>query len=88
MRQLYKSHRTMGYEVARTRTDDGAELVILETAPQKQEVSPAHMLRPVSPEEAAFEVRVALAQVVEQARFLGLDPEMVTALLTEELEKE
>jgi hypothetical protein len=49
-----------------------------------QEVSPAHMLRPVTPDEAVFEVRVALAQVVEQARFLGLDPETVSILLTEE----
>ena len=61
MRQLYKSHRTLGYEIARMRTDDGKELVILETAAHKQEVSPAHMLRPMSPEDAAFEVRVGLA---------------------------
>jgi hypothetical protein len=78
----------MGYEVARTRTDDGKELVILETAPHKQEVSPAHMLRPVSPQEAAFEVRVRLAQIVEHARFLGIDPELLNTLLAEELIKE
>ena len=88
MRQLYKSHRILGYEVARTHTDDGKELVILETAAHKQEVSPAHMLRPVSPEEAAFEVRVGLAQLIEQARFLGIDAETVSNLLAEELLKE
>lgn len=88
MRQLYKSHRTMGYEIARTRTDDGDELVILETAPQKKEVSPAHMLRPVTSAEVAFEIRIALAQIAEQARFLGLDAETVSTLLTEELEKD
>ena len=42
------------------------------------------MLRPVSADEAAFEVRIALAQIVEQARFLGLDPETVSTLLTED----
>jgi hypothetical protein len=78
----------MGYEVARTRTDDGAELVILETAPQRQEVSPAHMLRPVSPAEAAIEIRISLAQIVERARFLGVDPETLSTLLAEELAKD
>ena len=42
---------------------------------------------PASPYEAALAVRVALAQVVEQARRMGLDPAMVSSLLTEELEK-
>ncbi len=88
MRQLYKSHRTMGYEVARTRADDGAELVILQTAPHKQEVSPAHMLTPASPQEAAFDIRIGLAQIIERARFLGLDAETLGALLNEELMKE
>src|SRR5262245_57422269 len=77
MRQLYKSHRTLGYEVARTRTGDGKELVILEIVAHKQEVSPTHMLRAVSQEEAAFEVRVGLAQLIKQARFLGVDAEML-----------
>jgi hypothetical protein len=84
MRQLYKSHRTMGYKIARTRADDGKEFVILETAPHKQEVSPAHMLWPISSEEVAFEVRVSLAQIIERARFLGLDAEMLGALLAVE----
>jgi hypothetical protein len=88
MRQLYRSHRLTGYEVARTHTDAGEELVILQTAPHKQEVSPAHMLQATSPQEVAFDIRVALAQIVERARFLGLDAETVSTLLAEELMKE
>ena len=88
MKQLYQSHRTIGYEIARTQTDDGKELVILQTALHKQEVAPAHMLRPLSPQEAALEIRVGLAQIIERARFLGIDAETMSALLTEELSKE
>lgn len=46
------------------------------------------MLRPVSQEEAAFEVRVGLAKLIEQARFLGIDAEALSNLLAEELLKE
>jgi hypothetical protein len=88
VRQLYKSHRTMGYEVARTTTEDGQQLVVLQTAPHKQEVSPAHMLQPVSETEIAFDIRTGLAALVERARFLGIDAETLTTLLQEELNYE
>ena len=88
MKQLYKSHRTFGYEAARTTADDGKQLVVLQTAPHKYEVSPAQMLMPVTEQEAAFDIRIALAAVVERARFLGIDAETLTNLLNEELHKE
>lgn len=78
-KQLWKSHRVFGYEVARATTEDGTELVVLQTAPHKQEVSPAHMLMPVSDGEVVFEARVRLIEAIEKARFLGLDVETLRA---------
>lgn len=78
-KQLYRSHRVFGYEVARTTTEDGTELVVLKTAPHKQEVSPAHMLMPVSEKEAAFEATIRLSDAIEHARFLGLSLDTLRA---------
>jgi hypothetical protein len=72
-KQLYRSHRVFGYEVARARTEEGTELVVLQTAPHKHEVSPAHMLMPVGEKEAAFEARIRLIEAIERARSLGVD---------------
>jgi hypothetical protein len=87
MRTLYKSHRVFGYEVARAAGPDNTELVILQTAPHKQEVSPAHMLMPVSDREALFEAQVRLIEAIERARFLGVDAETLRAAFEEALEK-
>lgn len=73
MKALFRSHRTFGFEVARVQPADGPELVILQTAPHKQEVSPAHLLQSVSDAEATFEATMALVSAVERARFLGVD---------------
>ena len=48
----------------------------------------AALAGPLSPQEAALEIRVGLAQIIERARFLGIDAETMSALLTEELSKE
>lgn len=85
MKQLYKSHRTLGYAVGRAHLADGQEVVILQTAPHKQDVSPAHLLLPVSPDEAVFEARMALAAAIERARFLGIDMETLRSLFDEEM---
>lgn len=79
MSQLWKSHRTFGRELARATAPDGTALVILETAPHKHEVSPAHLLRPVTPQEAQFEATIALAAAIDRARFLGVDPDDIRA---------
>ncbi len=78
-RQLLRSHRTFGFELARTHAPDGTELVILETAPHKLDASPAHLLRPVTDQEAAFEATVALMAAIERARFLGVDMDALRA---------
>jgi hypothetical protein len=88
MRAIFKSHRTMGYETARTTDNEGTELVVLQVTPTRREVSPAHMLRVPSPEEVVFDVRVKLAEVIEQARFWGVESEVLEALFSEELLKE
>lgn len=85
MKQLYRSHRVFGYETARATTADGQEIVVLQTAPHKQEVSPAHLLLPVSPDEAVFEARMALAAAIERARFLGVDTKTLRSLFDDEL---
>lgn len=84
-RQFYKSHRTLGYEVARATADDGTELVVLQTAPHKQDVAPAHLLMPVSDADLAFEARVQLIAAIEKARFLGLDMDMLRAAFDDAL---
>ncbi|MEI6180707.1 MAG: hypothetical protein WCP31_08130 [Chloroflexales bacterium] len=76
-RQLYRSHRMFGYEIARVRHERGPELVVLETGPNEEAVSPAHLLMPVTEREAAFEVLMRLSGVVEYARFLGLTEDAV-----------
>jgi hypothetical protein len=73
MRQLWKSHRVFGFEVARTAGPDGVDLVILETAEHTHAVSPAHLLMPVGDREVEFDVLVGLTEVAARARFLGLD---------------
>lgn len=77
MKQLYRSHRAFGREVARAQADDGTELVILQTAPHTQTVSPAHLLMPVSDQEVRFEAQVRLIDAIEKVRFLGLDNDEV-----------
>ena len=85
MRQLYKSHNITGYELARVTTDDGQQLVLLETAFREYAVSPSHVLRPVSTEEALFDLRTEFAALLQRARFLGIDAETLHTLLAEEM---
>lgn len=86
-RTLFKSHRTMGFELARTRTPDNREYVILETAPHKEEAALAHTLRPVSQDEIMMEARVMLIEALDRIRFLGLDHETISTLFSEEISR-
>jgi hypothetical protein len=88
MSELLQSHRTAGYEIARTTDDTGREFIILQTAPHKEEAALAHTLRPMAPDEVKFKIGVLLTEVIEQARFLGLDREQIAALFQAELERE
>jgi hypothetical protein len=85
-RPLYRSHRVFGYEVARAFTEEGTELVVLQTAPHKHEAAPAHTLMAVTPQEAAFEAKVRLIAALEHARFLGLDGDALRRVCEEALE--
>ncbi len=82
---LVRSHRIFGYESARARTAGGEEVIILQTAPHKLEAAPAHLVIPVSADEAVFEARMALAFAIERARFLGIDAETLRSLFDEEI---
>lgn len=88
MSELLQSHRTAGYAIGRTTTEDGREFLILQTAPHKEEAVPAHMARPMSVGEVNFKIGVLLTEVIEQARFLGLDREAIAALFQAEIERE
>jgi hypothetical protein len=77
MSRLYRSHRAFGYEVERTATH-----VILKTD-SGLAVSPAHLLIEVTPEDAQFEARMALAGALARCRFLGLTTEDAVALCQE-----
>jgi hypothetical protein len=81
---LFRSHRVFGYEVARAIADDGAELIVLQTTPHSYTVSLAHLVMPASPDEAVFEVRVALITAIERAEFLGGDMPTMHRLFEEE----
>jgi hypothetical protein len=85
VRQLYKSHSMTGYELARVTTDDGQQLVLLETAFREYAVSPSHVVRPVSTEEVLFDLRTEFAALLQQARFLGFDAETLHTLFAEEM---
>ena len=85
-KQLYRSHRAFGREVARATDGDNKELVILETADQTMAVSPAHMLMPVSSGEAIFEARVRLAHAVTQARVLGAGSDAILEMVQQALD--
>lgn len=87
MSELYRSHRTFGHLVARTKGPDDQELVILQTSPNKMEASPAHMLLPVSDAELLFEARMALASAIERVKFLGIDSETLRQLFDEEADR-
>jgi hypothetical protein len=84
--QLWKNHRTFGYEIARATADDGTELVVLQTAPHKQDVAPAHLLLSVTDADRLFEARVQLIAAIEKARFLGLDMETIRAAFDEAMQ--
>jgi hypothetical protein len=88
MSELLQSHRTAGREIARAKDADGREFVILQTAPHKEEAVLAHTLRPLTAADAQFKIGVLLTEVIEQARFLGIDREQLEALFAAELERE
>lgn len=87
-RQLYRSHRTMGWLVHRFQGPDGRERVLLDTGTHKEDVSLAHLLLPVSEKEIAFEVQMRLAEAIEHARFLGLDNDALRIVFDRALETE
>ena len=84
--KLVKSHRTFGYEVARVPDPerDGRELVIVRTSDSPVgglDVVPAHTLMDVLADEVALRLQVELQQAIARARFFGLQPERIEALV-------
>lgn len=85
--KLVKSHRVMGYEIARTKTPDGREFAILQTAPHAETATLAHMLMDVSLDEVAFDTRIKLSELIAHACFLGLDRDALRQLFAEEIDR-
>jgi len=85
MSELVKSHRAIGREVGRTETH-----IIIETAPQPGNLvaQPVHMTQPATLRDAELQIRFDLADLLERARFLGLDGETLQRLFDEEIHHE
>ena len=85
MTQLVKSHRAIGREVGRTATH-----VVIETGPQPGCLiaQPAHMTQPATLADAAMQIQFDLADLLERARFLGLDNETLQQLFDAEIHQE
>lgn len=74
-----RSHRTIGYEVARTISNAGKELVVLQTDTNRLEAFPVVTLLPVSEKELALEVDMCFLAAIFRSRFLGLDNDTLRA---------
>jgi len=83
-RQLWKNHRVFGWEVARFVAPDGIERVVLDTGNGQEAIVRAHMLMTVGPQEAAFDLRIGLSELVSRARFLGVPIDALRGMLDEE----
>lgn len=81
--QLYRAHRTLGYDAGRTQNADGKELVILHTSPhpgpREFSVTFGHMLIPAGTEDVQRQIMFELQEVLERATFLGLDADAIRA---------
>jgi hypothetical protein len=84
---IYRSHRVFGIEIARTTADNGQEFVVLKTGPNREEVSLAHMLMPVSEQELNARVMLGLMEVLEQAAFFGLEKDKIREVFDRALEQ-
>jgi hypothetical protein len=79
-RSLLKSHRIIGWEVARTIDPKGMAVVVLQTSAHKQDLEYAHMVMPVDSQVVASDTLAKLIDAIITARFLGLDDDAIRAI--------
>lgn len=90
MNELYMAHRCIGRFVGKLPDPDGSrELIVLETYPCHQhEAVYSHMCAPATLRDVQLHIFAALANVAEEARFLGLNTETLEKLAQQALREE
>jgi hypothetical protein len=83
MTNLIKAHRATGIEVGRT-----DEYVLVQTAPGPGTVQALRIVatQPATLDDVRLQITFELFDLIEKARFLGLDAETIQSLVTKELE--
>jgi hypothetical protein len=79
---LIKSHRAIGKLLDQTEA-----YVIVETSPNPGHVLalPLVMTQPATEKDVQIQLRFELAEMIEKAKFLGLDMSAIASLITDEL---
>lgn len=80
-RKMWRNHRTFGYEITRSMGNDGFEYIILDTGTYKHDASRVCALIPVTKKDVMVKIDVDLSNVVENARFLGLNDDDIAYIL-------
>lgn len=83
-REYYRNHRTIGYKIGVV-TIDGSEYTLLQTKSLDPIACLTTGLLPVDATERRFDARLAIADAIERARFLGMEDADIKKLLKEEL---
>jgi hypothetical protein len=81
---LIKSHRAVGKLVA-----DAGEYLIVETSPNPGSLLALRkvMTQPGTEKDVLMQLRFELAEMIEKARFLGLDMTAIQSLIADELSR-
>lgn len=85
---LKRNHRTMGHVVGSFTPEGSSELTVLQVSPREKTVCESFKLMDVTLADVTLQVRFELAELLERARFLGLDNETLQQVFNEELQKE
>ncbi len=86
-REYYRNHRTIGYKIGVT-IIDGSEYTLLQTESLDPIACLTIRLLPIDAKERLFDARLAIADAIERARFLGIEDAGIENLMKEELHRE
>jgi hypothetical protein len=79
-RSLVKSHRVIGWEVARTIDPKGMDVVVLQTSAHQQDLEYAHRVMPADSQAVASDTLAKLTATIVAAHFLGLDEDAIRSV--------
>lgn len=83
-REYYRNHRTIGYKIGVV-IIDGSEYTLLQTETLDPIACLTIGLLPVDVKERLFDARLAIADAIERARFLGIEDAGIEELFKKEL---